>query len=341
MPLPRKQGVCTPILLRYSYLEKKERNLQTLPPLGRFTSGVTLILLALTLYGFLQNGVAVLPQIAFLIAVVVKMWWRDPWAGYGAAFVMAAGVGNAVLASFRDGVPRRAAIASAVISAALVVLYWMTGRMLGSVRPWTRGVPWITFAFVLLVFPLVFRAYYTPTGGMEPTILQGDSLLLRRQFGRSPARGEVVVFRYPLDRRQTFVKRVVAVGGDRVRIRDKKLIVNGSELQESYVIRNTPQMLGVRDNFPEQSEFPLPSPEWARLLDAQAGKDITVPDGKLFVLGDNRDASLDSRFWGFVDPADVVGTPVLVYWSLEKRGEPGEPDFPLSKIRWRRVFHPI
>jgi signal peptidase I len=252
---------------------------------------------------------------------------------------MGAGIGSAVLASFRDGHVSRPAVGVVVISVLLAGMYWMTGRALGPVGRWWRGAPWIAFAGLIVAFPLAFLAYYVPSGGMEPTVLQGDSLLILRRFGRIPGRGDIIIHRYPLQRDQVFVKRVVAVGGDRVRIEDKKLIVNGTEVAEPYAVHNTPQKVPLRDDFPELPDFPLASPEWAKQMDASAGKDLTVPNGKLFVLGDNRDSSLDSRYWGFVDPADVLGTPLFIYWSIDKRSLQGEPDVPLAKVRWGRVLH--
>lgn len=324
--------------MRYSYLENKERKVSNSPNIVRFASGVTMILAAITLFAGVQNAVAALPQILFLTAVVVQMWKRDPWAGYGAALVMMATVVSAFSLWFREGQLPKAVAGLAAASMLLAVMYWWAGRALGSERPWVRGIPWIGLALLVVAFPLVFQPYYTNSGGMENTVLQGDFSLILRQLGRPAERGDVVIFRYPLDRRQVFMKRVVAVGGDRVRIRDKKLIRNGAAVDEPYALRNTPYTLALRDNFPETADFPLPSQEWARTMQAQEGKDITVPAGKLFVLGDNRDSSLDSRFWGFVDAGDVIGRPVMVYWSVEKRLRPDDVETALGKVRWGRVF---
>ncbi|MDZ4800359.1 MAG: signal peptidase I [Bryobacteraceae bacterium] len=297
-----------------------------------------MVLFALTLFAGAQTGVASVPQILFLTAVVVRMWWRDPWSGYGASFVMLSTVVNAFSLWGREGQLPRPVAGLALASLFLALMYWRAGHAMGPARPWTRGIPWIAFALVLVAFPLVFQPYYTNSGGMENTVLQGDYSLALRQFGRAPKRGDVVLFHYPLERRQVFMKRVVAIGGDRVQIRDKKLILNGTPVDEPYALRNTPYTIALRDNFPETADFPLPSKEWEEVMRAQEGKDVTVPAGKLFVLGDNRDSSLDSRFWGFIEPSDVVGAPVLVYWSVEKRLRPDDVETALGKVRWDRVF---
>ncbi len=166
----------------------------------------------------------------------------------------------------------------------------------------------------LIIRAFVVQAFKIPSGSMIPTLLIGDHLLVNKFiYGidipfseekalifRNPERGDILVFKYPKDPSRDFIKRVIAREGDVVEIKDKKVFVNGDELNESY-IQYVDKMVRQpykkpRDNY---------GPE-------------TVPKGKLFVMGDNRDQSYDSRFWGFVDLLDVKGKALIIYWSWDK-----------------------
>jgi signal peptidase I len=203
---------------------------------------------------------------------------------------------------------------------------------------------WETVRSLLIVLVGVFcirtfvaEATVIPTGSMENTILIGDHVFLNKllygpqlpytdlRFPRlAPIhRGDIVAFHYPVNPSQMFVKRVIGVGGDVIRIMDKKVYVNGKPLKEPYAHFMSPAILPLRDNFPppvrEISELPAAwglDPRWAQEMPNYIHKNgLYVPKGYLFVLGDNRDNSLDSRFWGFVPVQNVVGEPLFVYWS--------------------------
>jgi signal peptidase I len=203
---------------------------------------------------------------------------------------------------------------------------------------------WETVRSLLIVLIGVFcirtfvaEATVIPTGSMENTILIGDHVFLNKllygpqlpytdvRFPRlAPIhRGDIVAFHYPVNPAQMFVKRVIGVGGDVVRIVDKKAYVNGKLLDEPYTRFLSSAVFPLRDNFPppvrEINELPAAwglDPQWAREMPAYIHKDgLHVPAGYLFVMGDNRDDSLDSRFWGFVPLQNVVGEPLFVYWS--------------------------
>jgi signal peptidase I len=231
---------------------------------------------------------------------------------------------------------------------------------------------------VVLVGVLCFRTFIAeatviPTGSMERTILVGDHLFLNKLlYGPQlpytpwripPIRGvhrqEIVAFHYPLNPSTMFVKRIIGVGGDVVRIADKKVFVNGKALVEPYVDHQYPGMLPLRDNFPPsiaQIET-LPAawgldPGWAREMpSAIRGDGLHVPQGYLFVMGDNRDNSWDSRFWGFVPESNVVGEPLFIFWSYDApskdwmdEGLKGRLQFDASilwnfitKTRWSRT----
>ncbi len=167
----------------------------------------------------------------------------------------------------------------------------------------------LVIAFVVLgLRTFVGEASVVPTGSMEGTILVGDHLFLNKLlYGpeiplvnwRVPMlktihRGDIVVFRYPRNREETFLKRVTAVGGDRVEIRDGVVYVNSQPLDEPYAVHRSP----LRSAYEEMGQ-------------------VVVPQGSLFVMGDNRDNSSDSREWGFVPVANVIGEPMLVYWSYD------------------------
>lgn len=181
-------------------------------------------------------------------------------------------------------------------------------------------------AAILFVFPQFGHAYVIRSGSMENTILVGDRLLAF-PINSTPQRGELVIHRYPLDSRQTFVKRVVAIAGDRVRLKDKQLIVNGSVVKEPYAIHREQYVDTFRDNFPADPPASLQG-KWAEELASHVvNGELVVPPGKYFVLGDNRDDSLDSRYFGFLDRADLLYRPSLIYFSADG-----------AHVRWDRIL---
>jgi signal peptidase I len=230
---------------------------------------------------------------------------------------------------------------------------------------------------IVLVGVLCFRTFIAeatviPTGSMEKTIMIGDHLFLDKLlYGpqlpytslripqiRSVHRQEIVAFHYPLNPSIMFVKRVIGTGGDVVRVSNKNVIVNGQELKEPYV-QHLPGILPLRDNFPPAASQieTLPAwigldPNWAREMANYIRPDgLHVPQGYLFVMGDNRDNSSDSRFWGLVPEGNVVGEPLFVFWSYDAptkdwmdEGVKGRLQFDASilwnfikKTRWSRT----
>jgi signal peptidase I len=171
----------------------------------------------------------------------------------------------------------------------------------GNLR-WLLGVLLIVF----FVRTFIGEATIIPTGSMENTILVGDHVFLNKLlYGprvpftdvrlpvvRSVQRQDIIAFRYPGDPLLIYVKRVIGLAGDTVEIRRGKVFVNGKPLDEPYLVMANPPL---RENFGP----------------------VTIPAGHFFVMGDNRDNSHDSRFWGSVPEANVVGEPLLVYWSYE------------------------
>jgi len=186
----------------------------------------------------------------------------------------------------------------------------------------------VALALALFIRTFVVQAFKIPSGSMEPTLEIGDHILVNKFiYGvkipftsiqlfplEKPKRGDVIVFIYPLDPSKDFIKRVVAVEEDTVKIINKKLYINGVQVPDPHGVYTDESSFSgevqKRDNFGP----------------------VTVPKGALFVLGDNRDRSLDSRFWGFVPLEDVRGKAFIIYWSWDSQG---------TTVRWGRLGHLI
>lgn len=182
----------------------------------------------------------------------------------------------------------------------------------------------IALLIALVVRTLVIQAFKIPSRSMEDTLLIGDHIFVNKflfgyhipftkgrvlQFA-TPRRGDIIVFVYPVEPEKDFIKRVVGVPGDTVEVRQKRVYINGQMLEENYARYADGNMIDgfvrARDNLPP----------------------IKVPPEKLFVMGDNRDRSYDSRFWGFVDMDAVIGKAIFIYFSIDwSRG-----------VRWSEVW---
>jgi len=195
----------------------------------------------------------------------------------------------------------------------------------GFVSEWAVTILMYLFATTTLV-----QAYVIPTGSMEGTIRVGDHMLVDRTAYAKPGalgryvmpyrdvkRGDIVAFLYPEDTRQTFVKRVIGLPGDRIRMVDKQVIRNGRALVEPYTQHVDPSIDRYRDDFPVSPEVFTTRRGQDMFEHHVANDEVTVPPDTLFVLGDNRDNSADSRYWGFVPREYVVGKPLIVYWSYD------------------------
>lgn len=195
----------------------------------------------------------------------------------------------------------------------------------------------VTILLALFATTFVLQAFKIPTPSMEPTLLVGDHLLVNKfVFGGSGAwyerwlpyreiqRGDIVVFKFPFDDHTHYVKRVIGLPGDRLRIADQQVYINGQPLDEPYKV-HTGYYDSYGNNFPPlHRDFPRRNvrAEWAaEILRHVEGNELIVPAGRYFVLGDNRDSSLDSRFWGFIDRDSVMGRPLLIYFSVEATAE--------------------
>src|ERR1035437_9500975 len=189
-----------------------------------------------------------------------------------------------------------------------------------------------TIVIAVFVIAFIVQAFQIPSPSMEKTLLVGDYLLVDKVHDahstfwrwlmpyRPVQRQDIIVFRYPLDPRQHFVKRVVAVPGDRVRLINKHVYVNGGRQDDDYAIFHWALRDPFRDTFPNGGFYgDRISSKW--FLQAQKLMDhneLIVPEGSYFVLGDNRDDSYDSRYWGLVPAENIVGRPLVIYWSMDQ-----------------------
>ncbi len=194
------------------------------------------------------------------------------------------------------------------------------------------SVQWLAGTVVIAIFAITFalQAFQIPSPSMENTLLVGDYLLVDKihfapqgLWGKvepyTPIRhGDIIVFRYPVNPAQHFVKRVIGLPGDRVRLVDKQVFINGKPIREDYAIHRGFGRDDYRDQFPNGS-FITPDVDlhWhAQLRRYVSNGELVVPPGRYFALGDNRDNSDDSRYWGFVPRENIIGRPLLIYWSL-------------------------
>jgi signal peptidase I len=216
--------------------------------------------------------------------------------------------------------------------------------------------------FSIFVITFIVQAFQIPSGSMENTLLVGDFLLVDKlHYAGLPGsgrllpygkieRGDIVVFYFPVDASQFLVKRVIGMPGDHIRLRDKIVYVNGNPLQENYAIHKQWLPDGYRDNFPNQRGYSRDiDRRWRyELSNYVNGGELVVPADHYFVMGDNRDNSLDSRYWGFVPRANIVGRPLVIYLSV-RGSEPGRsndklihsgqiPAHLLDLARWDRMF---
>ncbi len=185
--------------------------------------------------------------------------------------------------------------------------------------------------FAIFIVTFIVQPFRIPSGSMDPTLRVGDFLLVDKQsyapeggldrLVMPPARvkrGDLVVFHYPVDPKLHLVKRVVGLPGERIRMRGGRLLVNGKVIDEPYAYYTPSRPNGFRDDFPSLLEAD-PNVDlrwWIRLRSSVVDRDVIVPPDEYFVLGDNRNDSEDSRYWGFVPRSAIVGRPLLVYFTL-------------------------
>jgi len=193
----------------------------------------------------------------------------------------------------------------------------------------------VTVVLALFGTTFVVQAFKIPSPSMEPTLLVGDHLLVNKFiFGgrnhwydhflpyREIRRGDVIVFPWPYEDHPYYVKRVIGLPGDRLKLVDQKVYINGQLLDEPYAVHDPMAPYDLyQDDFPPVSPgFPPTEmqPKWAaEILNYVHNGELVIPPGKYFAMGDNRDHSSDRRYWGFVDRDAVLGRPVVIYWSMK------------------------
>jgi signal peptidase I len=235
------------------------------------------------------------------------------------------------------------------------------------------------WAFTLLIMLFASTSlgwsYVIPTGSMEDTLLVGDHIFVDKlsyspagSFARfllpyqNPKDGDIIAFHYPVDPGQMFVKRVIGQPGDHIRIVNQQLFRNGIAVREPYVYHKSRFFSAYRDNFPMDMGWLDVAPD-ARRNARLAGMlnhnvkdgELVVPENSYFAMGDNRDNSLDSRYWGLVPRDNIVGKPVLIFWSYDATTDelmPGSGtdllrhmlsvgEHFLVRTRWNRTFRLI
>jgi signal peptidase I len=187
-----------------------------------------------------------------------------------------------------------------------------------------------TVVIAIFVITFIVQAFQIPSESMENTLLVGDYLLVNKLcYGgqglgdhvlpyQKISRGDIIVFHYPVDPQQHFVKRVIGVPGDHLRMVSKKVLINGRPLDEPYVRFLEPPNNLFRDNFP-RVDIPaigLEGKWWLEMRKLVEDGQLIIPEGHYFVMGDNRDDSQDSRYWGFVPRENIIGRPLVIYWSV-------------------------
>jgi signal peptidase I len=226
---------------------------------------------------------------------------------------------------------------------------------------------------VIAIFIITFCAqpFRIPSESMESTLLVGDFLLVNKQTvsanpsgGILPSsaihRGDIVVFHDPVDSTLHLVKRVIGLPGDHLRLHSGRVYINGLALNEPYAIYRPSPPDNFRDNFPRlQSADPeIDSHWWIRMRSLIDNGELIIPTGNYFVMGDNRNDSEDSRYWGFVPREAIVGKPLIIYFSLQQhdtddstaltqealadqRQHPSKIDTLVDFARWGRIFQVV
>jgi signal peptidase I len=222
----------------------------------------------------------------------------------------------------------------------------------------------VTIILLLFGTTTLLQAFVIPSGSMQNTLLIGDHLLVDKLLYapsggvskhllpyRDVRRGDIIVFRYPLDLNKDLVKRAIGVPGDRIRLENKQLILNGKPVAEPYAIHIEGSVQPYRDNFPNSPPTLEVRPRAIEMLQQYVvGNELVVPPGFVFAMGDNRENSDDCRYWGLVPRENIRGTPLIVYWSFDAPQEDlMNPDIGVghlvdvglhffTKTRWSRMF---
>jgi signal peptidase I len=204
----------------------------------------------------------------------------------------------------------------------------------------------ILVVLALFILTFIVQPFRIPSASMEPTLLVGDFLLVNKVLcsghGFFPLassglirRGDLIVFHYPVNPSRDLVKRVIGVPGDQLHLRDGRVYIDGRAFDEPYAVYRTAAPDSYRDNFPrmDRADPAVDSRWWIQMHSLVANGELTIPPDSYFVLGDNRNNSEDSRYWGLVPREAIVGKPFLIYFS---KSEPAGSVFHFA--RWERTL---
>ena len=306
-----------------------------LPVIARIAYIVAFLMAGGAVVSALAGQIFLLPFALIPLIAGIGIIRRRTWSARGFALYTFAQLLPVAFALVRSSGGRTlppGAIGAVALAVLLIPLFLFAGRSLvragaKSGRAW----PWIAVSAATGLPILFVQPFVVPTATMEDTLLVGDRILVQRFPAPSVARGDMIVFVDPIYRRQTFVKRVIGMPGDRIRISGKTVYRNGAALREPYAVHKTDYSDAYRDNFPSGEPGISLYPQAEEMLTRHVSNgEVVVPEGEYFVLGDNRDLSLDSRYWGFIGAGDLIGKPLLIYDSEEQAGG--------RRVRWGRLF---
>ena len=317
-----------------------------LPRIARIAAIFALLFCAITLVGAITSA-----PMAFIVAMIplaagIGILRRLTWSAYGFALYLTAQVPLTAVWIIRNqsnAMSTASTAALMIFNLSFIVLFFFAGRAMARAGARTgHPVLWTLLSVVTAAVFIIYQPFVIPTGNMENTLLIGDRILVQRFPKPVFNRDQMVVFSYPVDRKQTYVKRIIGVSGDRIRIVNKALIRNGAPVSEPYVSHRTDYIDSYRDNFPSEATFPLGVAAQQMLANNIVNGEVLVPPRQYFVLGDNRDSSYDSRYFGFVTAGDLLGKPALIYDSQLPTEQDGfKKSIGWSTTRWKRLFRPL
>ncbi len=318
--------------------------MQTLKKLPLIASIVAFVIAGIDILVVLLGPIIALPIAIIPLCAGIGILRQRVWSAYGFATILFAQLLLLPIILLRHGYSISHAIQmffSVFIYLLLGILFLFAGRSMaasGAVRG--RAFPWIVVA-ALSIAPFFFvQTFKIPGAAMEPTLLPGDSILATTFPPHPPERGKLLFFLSPQDRNLVLIKRVIAVPGDHIRISRKVVILNGTALDEKYVMRKSGEEYPYMDELPNDSSLEGCAEGHEMLSQHVVNGDIVVPAGEYFVLGDNRENSLDSRCWGFVGSGDVIGKPLMIYDSVNQTEDEAWSQnlHWVWQTRWSRLF---
>jgi len=175
----------------------------------------------------------------------------------------------------------------------------MNKKVKREIREWAESII-IAFILAMIIRTFVVQAFKIPSGSMRPTFIEGDRILVNKFVYRfkDPERGDILVFKYPEDMKKDFVKRLIAVGGETIEIRDGNVYINDQLVEDPHIIREI--------FYYNRGRY------------GKSDRKIAIPQNSYFVLGDNSSSSRDSRYWGFVPKKNLLGKAFFIYWPINR-----------------------